>query len=84
MNIRVADRTLGECNIEVKTDIGKSEEYAIKSLCMLQLMCMNKQEHDERFTEFIKVLRDAINKADRIYSPGKEDAAIDPIEQFDG
>jgi len=82
MKIRIADKTLGECVITVNTDIGKSEEYAIKSLCMLQIMCMNQKKNDPRFREFIKILRDATSKVEKIYNPGGDDDA-DPFKQFD-
>lgn len=81
MKIRIADKKLGECVITVNKEIGKSEEYAIKSLCMLQLMCMNTQKNDPRFKEFVRVLREATNKAEKIYKPEGEGDA-DPFEQF--
>lgn len=80
MRIRIADKNIGECVITVNTDIGKSEEYAIKSLCMLQMACMNKQQDPDKFNEFIKILKDAIAKADKLYQNGESNESEDAFE----
>lgn len=67
MRIRVADSKVGECIVNSERDIGKMEEYAIKSLCMLQLMCMNKEEDDQKFGEFLGIMSEAIKKAKNLY-----------------
>lgn len=73
MRIRVADRTYGECNIEVKNEISKSEEYTIKSLCMLQLLCMRGSSGEDRFSEFIAIIRSAVDQIDKLYDEESEE-----------
>lgn len=80
MRIRVADRRLGECIINSTKDLGKGEEYAIKSLCMLQLMCMNSNSTDDNFKEFLKILREATKKLEKLYGNAAEDT--DPFAAF--
>jgi len=82
MKIRVADKNIGECVITVNTNIGKSEEYAIKSLCMLQMACMNKKQDPDKFNEFIKILKDAISKAEKLYINGASENEPDAFDQF--
>ena len=81
MRIRVSDKNLGEIIINTTNPIGKVNEYAVKSLCMLQLMCLNSSTSDEKFTEFIKILRDATKKLNNVYGEKGEDD-VDPFEQF--
>jgi hypothetical protein len=81
MRIRVSDKNLGQIIVDSNKDIGKVEEYAIKSLCMLQLMCLNTDSSDPRFREFIRILKDTTGKLDKLYNDrGDED--VDPFEQF--
>jgi len=78
MRIRVADKRTGECIINSNVDLDKGQEYSIKALCMLQLMCLNSK-NDEKFVEFTKILRETTRKLERLYG-GKDD--VDPFEQF--
>lgn len=71
MHIRVADKVLGECNIKINRDIGKREQYLIKSLCVLQIMCMNSEEEPEKFDEFIDILKETTLKAETLYCEEK-------------
>lgn len=82
MRIRIADKNLGEVIINVYTDIGKSEEYTIKSLAILQMMCMNKEDSPEKFSEFIKIIKDAVNKANSLYRGINADEPADPTSHF--
>ena len=81
MRIRVADKRLGEIVINVNTDIGKCEEYIIKSLCMMQMMCMNKDDSPEKFTKFIEIVKEAAGKANNLYK-GIEDDESSPTSHF--
>lgn len=81
MRIRVTDKNLGECAINVSKDIGKSEEYTIKSLCMLQLMCMNKEDSPEKFTEFISIIKKAVDQINDLYHD-QQKPGIDPTDLF--
>lgn len=67
MRIRVADKELGECNIDVSSKISKRAEYLIKSLCVLQIMCMNSEEQPDKFDEFIHIIKEATDKAQLLY-----------------
>ncbi len=80
MRIRVADKRLGECIINSSKELDKGAEYAVKSLCMIQLMCMNTDPNDAKFLEFIRILRDATKKLELLYDEGKNEP--DPFEQF--
>lgn len=71
MQIKVADKVLGECNIKINKDIGKREQYLIKSLCVLQIMCMNSNEEPEKFDEFIDIIKETILKAEKLYCEEK-------------
>lgn len=81
MRIRIADKRSGECLITANKDLDKGSEYVIKSLCMLQLMCMNIDPTDQKFIEFIKILRDSIKKFEALYNPEGNNEP-DPFEQF--
>lgn len=82
MRIRIADKNIGECVITVNNTIGKSEEYAIKSLCMLQMACMNNNQDKDKFNKFIKILKDAIAKAEKLYTSEESRDESDAFEQF--
>lgn len=81
MRIRISDKNVGTCEIESIKDLGKSEEYTIKSLCMLQIACMNKGKDPEKFKKFIAVLKEAIRQAGMIYSEELNDEP-GAFEQF--
>lgn len=81
MRIRVSDKNVGLCEIESVNDLGKHEEYTIKSLCMLQMACMNRGKDPEKFKRFIGVLKEAIKQASMIYSEEFNNES-DAFEQF--
>jgi hypothetical protein len=82
MNIKVRDKDLGECNIKTYNNIGKDEEYLIKSLCILQLMCINSKEDPEKFDTFIGILKEATQKAEDLYNDNIKESSFDAVEQF--
>lgn len=83
MNIRVADRVLGECNIKINDEnIGKREQYLIKSLSILQIMCMNSQEDPEKFKEFTHILKDATKKIENLFDGNNDKEIISGTEDF--
>ena len=81
MNIRVADKNTGEIIINSNRKLEKVEEYAVKSLCMLQLMCLNEGSSNAKFPEFIKILKDTTTKLENLYKDETDEP--DPFEQFD-
>jgi hypothetical protein len=83
MNIKVRDQNVGECNIKTYSTIGKDEEYLIKSLCMLQLLCINSKEDPEKFDRFIGILKEATQKAEDLYSEDIKESKFDATDQFD-
>jgi len=80
MKIRVADKSIGEIQLDIYTEIGKSEEYTLKSLAMLQMMCMNNED-PSKFSEFIKIIKEAVDKAQQLYQ-GVTDESTDPTAHF--
>lgn len=82
MRIRIADRAVGEVIVNSNVELGKIEEYAIKSLCMLQLMCIGTNKADPRFDEFIKILKETTARLNRLYNGTEDENNIDPFEQF--
>lgn len=85
MRIRVADKNFGECVVEVHSSIDKSDEYVIKSLCMLQLMCMNKEDYKDKNAELISIIQKAVNEISELYTDqSTENTAhnCDPTDQF--
>lgn len=67
MHIRVSDKELGECNVEINSKIDKRAEYLIKSLCVMQIMCMNSDEQSDKFEDFIQIIKEATEKAQQLY-----------------
>lgn len=70
MKINVRDNKLGKCEIETYSDIGKAEEYTIKSLAMLQIACMDKT-NTKKLKELVSILSEAIEKADQLFDEDK-------------
>lgn len=81
MKIRIADKILGEISITINTDIGKCEEYVIKSLAMLQMVCMNNKDSPEKFTQMIEIVKEAVDKTNVLYR-GIDDEQSDPVSHF--
>jgi len=82
MKIRVADKSVGECVISTTGDIPKSVEYAVKSLCVIQLMCLGSDQNDPKFKDFLDILKDTTKKLDILYNGTGEENEPDPFEQF--
>lgn len=79
MRIRIADKDIGECIIESNKDLNKEEEYALKSLCFLQLMCMGNDTGDDRFHDFVRIMKEAIEEIKKVYQENNETGPIDHI-----
>lgn len=80
MRIRVADKRVGECIVNSNEELSKEQEYALKSLCMLQLMCINIDTKNQNYIKFLDILRETTRKLDKVYGDKQEDA--NPFEQF--
>ena len=79
MNIKVRESSTGECNIKTYSDIGKKEEYLIKTFCGYQLLCMNGATEDpEKFKQLLDILTEMTEKINKLY----KETASDPTEQF--
>jgi len=84
MHIRVADKKLGECNIDINVPIEKQAEYIIKSLCCLQILCMYSTENPQKFSEFISIIRETTEKAEALYKDSPQSGEeLDGTEDFD-
>jgi thiaminase len=83
MNIKVKDEKLGECNVNIYVDIDKDSKYLIKSLCALQLLCMNSAEDKDKHREFVELLKETANKADKIFGESADEVNISATESFD-
>jgi hypothetical protein len=79
MNIKVSESTLGECQIRTFVDINKSQEYLIKALCAVQIMCINSKEDPEKFQELLHILVETTEKIEQLYN---KELTVDPTEQF--
>jgi hypothetical protein len=78
---KVTNKEIGEITINAYKKINKAEEYAVKSLAMLQIVCMNPEDKD-KFTQFLEIIDEATTKANELY--GKDDISCksDPAEFF--
>ena len=83
MEIKVKDQDLGECTVKIFGDIDKDSKYLIKSLCVLQLLCMNSAEDKDKHKQFIKLLKETANKADEIFNEKVDEVNISATESFD-
>lgn len=78
MQIKVKDKEVGECTIESYRDLDDSEQYVIKALGMLQLLCMEENKDRNAYRQFIKTLVDV---AKDIRAENSGDGG-DPLELF--
>lgn len=83
MTIKVRDEELGECEIKCFVDIDKDAKALIKSLCALQILCMNSAENKEKQKEFYKILKETADKADKLFNEELEEVNISATEYFD-
>lgn len=81
MKIRVADKNIGECVINTYVDIPKSVEYVVKSLCVLQLTCLNTNQSDPNFDIILDILKNTTERLCNLYN-NEECNEPDPFEQF--
>ena len=72
-NISISDPTIGECNIVSKTNIPIINQFIIKSLAGIQLLCLSKNDtKDPNLNEMINILTDSIDKIHKLYSDNVE------------
>lgn len=83
MNIKIRDEDLGECSVDVYVDIDKDTKHLIKSLCILQILCLNSAENKEKHKEFVKLLKDTATKADQIFNERSDEVNVSATESFD-
>lgn len=82
MRIRIANKRIGECVINSTKELSKPEEYTVKALCMLQLMCMNSEEDPSKFSELLHILHKAIDEANKLYNGKQKDESDEYIKQL--
>jgi hypothetical protein len=69
MNIKVKDENLGECNV--------------KSLSVLQILCLSVADNKEKHRELIKIFKEAAEKADKLFTSEISKVEINATEYFD-
>lgn len=79
MNIKVGSEGVGECNIRVDASIEKVQEYRLKSLCCLQLMCINFANDPEKFNQFDEIVTNTMKQLNELFKDSEE---MDGTEQF--
>lgn len=81
MDIRVKTKDLGEVLVTTVDTPPKNAEYMIKSLAVLQLMCMNSKEDPEKFKELLRIIERTTKEIDELYDEEQVNA-ISTNEQF--
>lgn len=72
--ITVNDTDIGKIVITPNNKIDKETEYLLKSICMMQLLCLNKEENKEIHKELKLILNDTVNKINKLYNYEEFDA----------
>lgn len=72
--ITVNDTDIGKIVITPNNKIDKETEYLLKSICMMQLLCLNKEENKEIHIELKLILNDTVNKINKLYNYEEFDA----------
>lgn len=81
MQIIIRDsKTYNECIINSVRDIEQKEQLLIKSLCYLQMMCMNSEADKDKFDEFSSIIDNTIKEVDELFI--EEERVNDGTEQF--
>ena len=85
MKITVDNEAIGtKLTVDAPDGLSKKRQYMIKSLGILILMCTYNDEADieqqEKFQEFVDIMKEAIAKAQQLYKD--KDDECDPTEQF--
>jgi thiaminase len=83
MNIKVKDENLGECNVKSYVDLDKDLQYLIKSLSVLQILCLSVADNKEKHRELIKIFKEAAEKADKLFTSEISKVEINATEYFD-
>lgn len=79
--IKIEDHNIGKITIEPFSKIDQSQNYAIKSLSMLMLMCINADEDREKFDKFLDIMKELTTKAKKLYMDDKENE-FNPTSDF--
>lgn len=68
-DIKVSGTGIAEIIITPENKIDQKQDHIVKALCMLQLMCLNRQKGDEqKHDELIKIVKNACAAADELYN----------------
>jgi len=79
MSITLEDESLGKIIVTNYNPIEKDQNYAIKSLAFLMMICL-KEKQDDKFKEMLSELKTAIDNIGRIYN---ESTSITETTDFD-
>lgn len=81
MQIKIRDsKTYNECIINPVRNIGQREQLLIKSLCYLQMMCMNSEVDKDKFDTFCSIIENATEEVEQLFC--EEKRIEDGTEQF--
>ena len=72
MEIKVGSDGVGQCHIKTDASIEKRQEYLIKGLACLQLMCMNHAQEPDKFDAFENILKDTTRKITDLFEANEE------------
>jgi hypothetical protein len=79
MSITLEDESIGKITVTNYNPIEKDQNYAIKSLAFLMMICL-KEKQDDKFKEMLSELKTAIDNIGRIYN---ESTSITETTDFD-
>jgi hypothetical protein len=79
MSITIEDESLGKITITPYNEIEKDQNFAIKSLAFIIMICL-RDKQDEKFKEMLNELKIAIDKIGKIYN---ETSSISEATDFD-
>ena len=82
MKIRVKEPSIGECLVTSFNDIDKDTQYLIKALSGLQIICMNANEDPDKHKELISILKEAAEKANKLFNEDINEVNINVTELF--
>lgn len=68
MNIKVSDKSIGNCNITSNNKLEDKDKCLIKSLCFIQLMCMDQNDDNDKKAERVKIIQEATIKLKDLYN----------------
>ena len=85
-HIKVSKKNIGECIINSEKDLNEANEFIIKSMAAIQMLCMGRNStNDPKLKNLIEILDDSMQKIDELYNDdtGVSDES-DPFRNYEG